>query len=79
MKKEFQIKRMPIFWRESISPVVVQGIPSKMDIKLLGPQKWGGISLDITRDLSDTLKQIYLEDAENQAGFKRGLVNPVED
>lgn len=62
MKKEFEIKEMPIFWRESIQSVPVEGIPSRMDIKLIGPQNWGGVSLNVTKELAETLKQIYLED-----------------
>lgn len=62
MKNEFHIKDLPIFWRESTQPAPVEGIPSRMDATLTGPQNWGGISLIATKALSQTLERIYRED-----------------
>src|SRR5210317_1140420 len=62
MKKNFLIKEVPIFWRETIEPIPFRGIPSNMDLKLIGPEDWGGISLFLTEELTKTLKKIYLEE-----------------
>lgn len=62
MKNEFQIDKMPIFWREVSEITHIDGIPSVMDLKITGPRDWGGLSISITQDLIDTLDKIYRED-----------------
>ena len=62
MSKQFAIPEMPIFWREVTDLKPVEGIPSKMEILLEGPQEWGGISIRSTPELTTTLQRIYRED-----------------
>lgn len=53
---------MPIFWREALDPSPIEGIPSKLDVTITGPEDWGGVSLITTNQLRDTLEKIYRAD-----------------
>lgn len=76
MSMEFQIKNMPIFWREVDNVVSSPGIPSKLDLKIVGDQSWGGISISTTETLLDTLERIYR--ADENIGYLQDD-NPLAD
>lgn len=76
MSQEFKIENMPIFWREAVRIEPSPGIPSQLDLKIVGGQSWGGISIEATRVFLETLELIYR--ADENIGYLQDD-NPLAD
>lgn len=76
MSMELKIENMPIFWREANKIESTPGIPSKLDLKIVGGQSWGGISIEATAVLLETLERIYR--ANENIGYLQDD-NPLAD
>lgn len=76
MSLKFRIENMPIFWREAFGIEPSPGIPSQLDLKIVAGEGWGGISVEATEELLETLERIYR--ADENIGYLQDD-NPLAD